>query len=238
MKLEAYLIILSIVILIAAGVFYIAKQTDSSQKATADKESGQLNLSGDNKSVNIKNNQSTITTMPQQPQNKTLSPPTMEIDQNKTYTAVLSTTAGEISIELNAKQTPKTVNNFIYLAKQGFYDGVIFHRVIRGFMIQGGDPTGTGAGGPGYQFADEPFEGDYTRGTVAMANAGHNTNGSQFFIMHGDQPLPKNYVIFGKVVAGMETVDKIAQAEVIASGSGEPSKPVDPVKIVSVKFTE
>jgi cyclophilin family peptidyl-prolyl cis-trans isomerase len=162
--------------------------------------------------------------------------PLMQIDQKKTYQAVLSTTEGDIIIDLNAKATPITVNNFVSLIKNGFYNGTIFHRVIDGFMIQGGDPEGTGRGGPGYRFDDEPFEGEYTRGTVAMANAGPNTNGSQFFIMHADKPLPKNYVIFGKVASGMDVVDKIATAQVKPGGEG--SSPVNPVKITSASVIE
>lgn len=141
-------------------------------------------------------------------------------------------------IALNAKQTPITVNNFVTLARGNFYDNTIFHRVIKGFMIQGGDPKGDGTGGPGYKFNDEPFTGDYTRGTVAMANAGPNTNGSQFFIMQQDNALPKNYVIFGKVVVGLDVVDKIADAPVESNGMGEQSKPVNPVKVLSVQITQ
>ena len=158
------------------------------------------------------------------------------INQAKKYTAVLHTTVGDIVIELNAKATPITANNFITLAKKNFYNGTIFHRVIEGFMIQGGDPKGDGTGGPGYTFADEPFAGDYNRGTVAMANAGPNTNGSQFFIMHQNYPLPKNYVIFGQVVKGMEVVDKIATAP--TESGGENSKPINPVKVTSVEIVE
>lgn len=172
----------------------------------------------------------------EQGQDETMKQPKMTIDKNKKYTAVMTTTEGDITIELNAKQTPVTVNNFVYLAKKKFYDNVIFHRVIKGFMIQGGDPTGTGSGGPGYRFADEKFDGEYTRGTVAMANAGPNTNGSQFFIMHKDNPLPKAYVIFGKVVKGMETVDAIADAPMQPGGEG--STPVNPTKILSVTIQE
>lgn len=166
--------------------------------------------------------------------------PTMktETDQKKTLSAVLHTSEGDIEIVFNSSATPKTVNNFVTLAKKNFYDNTIFHRVIKGFMIQGGDPTGTGSGGPGYKFADEPFEGSYTRGTVAMANAGPNTNGSQFFIMHADVPLPKNYVIFGHVTQGLDVVDKIATAKVVTSAMGEPSTPVNPVKIKSVDIVE
>src|ERR671939_701143 len=124
-------------------------------------------------------------------------PPAMEIDPNAEYSADLETSEGTIRIRLLARETPQTVNNFVFLARQGFYDGVIFHRVIDGFMIQTGDPTGTGRGGPGYRFADEPVNRRYTRGVVAMANAGPDTNGSQFFIVHGDDVrLPPNYTIF------------------------------------------
>jgi cyclophilin family peptidyl-prolyl cis-trans isomerase len=164
--------------------------------------------------------------------------PEMTIDKTKTYTALVETSEGTMSINLNAAETPITVNNFVSLAKKGFYENVIFHRVIKGFMIQGGDPTGTGSGGPGYKFDDEPFDGEYTRGTVAMANAGPNTNGSQFFIMHQDYALPKNYIIFGKVVEGLDTLDKIASAQVKASKYGELSSPLNPVKIVRVTITE
>ncbi len=160
------------------------------------------------------------------------------IDQNKKYTAKLKTSAGEIEIELNAKGTPVTANNFVFLAKKGFYNNTIFHRVIKGFMIQGGDPNGDGTGGPGYKFDDEPFTGEYLRGTMAMANAGPNTNGSQFFIMHADYPLPPNYVIFGKVTKGLDIVDKIAEAPVKMNNSGENSQPVSPVKILSVGIIE
>jgi cyclophilin family peptidyl-prolyl cis-trans isomerase len=169
---------------------------------------------------------------------KVMEKPAMTIDVNKKYTALLKTTAGDITIELNAADAPNTVNNFVYLARAKFYDGTIFHRTIKGFMIQGGDPEGTGMGGPGYKFDDEPFTGEYTRGTIAMANSGPNTNGSQFFIMHADYGLPKSYVIFGKVTKGLDVVDKIAEAPVSAGMSGENSTPVEPVKVESVTITE
>ncbi|TXI31552.1 MAG: peptidylprolyl isomerase [Niabella sp.] len=162
----------------------------------------------------------------------------MRIDKNKKYTAILKTTAGDMEIELNPSATPITVNNFVYLSQIGFYNDVIFHRTIKGFMIQGGDPTGTGSGGPAYKFDDEPFTGEYTRGTIAMANAGPNTNGSQFFIMHADYALPKNYVIFGKVTKGLDVLDKIAEAKVTMSDMGEMSKPESPVKILTVQVNE
>lgn len=154
------------------------------------------------------------------------------IKTGKTYTAKINTSAGEIVVELS-KDTPNTTNNFVFLAKEKFYDGVIFHRVIPGFMIQGGDPTGTGMGGPGYKFADEKFAGEYKRGTIAMANSGPNSNGSQFFIMHADYPLPPNYVIFGTTKTGLDVVDKIASGK-----TGPSDRPVAPVTIKSVEITE
>lgn len=166
--------------------------------------------------------------------NKKMNKPEMIVDQTKKYEATLRTTEGDIVISLNTKETPITANNFISLAQSKFYDNTIFHRAIDGFMVQGGDPRGDGTGGPGYQFDDEEFKGEYTRGTVAMANAGPDTNGSQFFIMHKDYGLQPNYVIFGKVISGIEVVDKIATAEVKSSFSGEMSKPVDPVSIKSI----
>ena len=175
--------------------------------------------------------------MIQEQEEKTLKFPGMQLDTSKMYRAVLSTTAGVITIALNAAETPATVNNFVYLAREGFYNQTVFHRIIKGFMIQGGDPKGDGTGGPGYRFDDEPFEGAYNRGIVAMANAGPNTNGSQFFIMHQDYPLPQNYVIFGEVVEGLEVVDKIAEALVKKSASGESSTPVSPVTVESVEIS-
>lgn len=145
-------------------------------------------------------------------------PPAMQIDTNKKYHAVIKTNKGDINVELNPAEAPQTVNNFVTLARDGFYDGVTFHRVVPGFVIQGGDPTGTGRGGPGYQFKDEPVRRPYKAGTLAMANAGPNTNGSQFFICLEDQPsLPPNYTIFGDVTSGMNVVRSIRQGDVIES---------------------
>ena len=162
------------------------------------------------------------------------SPPSMTIDPGASYTAVLNTSAGAITVELLPAEAPNTVNNFVFLARQGFYDNVIFHRTIPGFMIQGGDPTGSGGGGPGYTFADEPVQRPYARGVMAMANAGPNTNGSQFFLMHADYPLPPNYTIFGQTVAGIEAIDAIATAPTQPGGEG--SKPVNPAVIQSVEI--
>lgn len=156
----------------------------------------------------------------------------------KKVIVTMKTTQGTIVLELYKNKTPKTVDNFVKLAKKGFYNKTIFHRVIKGFMIQGGDPNGDGTGGPGYRFDDEQFDGSYTRGIIAMANAGPNTNGSQFFIMHEDYNLKKNYVIFGKVTKGLDVVDKIAESPVEANNQGEDSKPVNPVKVLSVTITE
>jgi cyclophilin family peptidyl-prolyl cis-trans isomerase len=161
------------------------------------------------------------------------SPPPLTVDATKKYTAKISTSAGDMTAELFPGDAPRTVNNFVFLARDGFYNGVIFHRVISGFMIQGGDPTGTGTGGPGYRFEDEPVSKRYTRGTLAMANAGPNTNGSQFFIMHADYGLPPNYTIFGKLTSGEDVVDAIANAP-----KNSNDRPNEPVTINSVEITE
>ena len=161
-------------------------------------------------------------------------PPELTIDLDKKYSATLDTNHGEIVMDLDAVRSPQAVNNFIFLAREGFYDDVIFHRVIEGFMIQGGDPTGTGTGGPGYRFRDEiEGAGSYGRGAVAMANAGPNTNGSQFFICHNDTGLPHSYTIFGKVTSGLEAVDAIAATETDRS-----DRPHDDVVINKVTISE
>ncbi len=137
--------------------------------------------------------------------------PKLTVDLDKSYTATIRTNLGDFTVALDRVQAPLAVNSWLFLAGDGFFDGVIFHRVVPGFVIQGGDPTGTGRGGPGYKFRDElEGPGKYSRGTVAMANAGPNTNGSQFFVCLDDVRLPHAYTIFGKVTSGMETVDAIA----------------------------
>ena len=144
------------------------------------------------------------------------SPPEMKIDINKTYMAKIETSKGIIELELYSEHAPKTVNNFVFLAREGFYDGISFHRVIGDFMIQGGDPTGTGGGGPGYSFEDEVEENPLTheKGVISMANAGPNTNGSQFFITHSPQPhLNGKHTVFGKVMTGQNVVDSIRQGD-------------------------
>jgi cyclophilin family peptidyl-prolyl cis-trans isomerase len=164
----------------------------------------------------------------------------MTIDPNTTYTATLETSHGPVEVELFPEDAPKTVNNFVNLAKEGFFDGTTFHRIVKGFVVQGGDPTGTGSGGPGFKFEDELVKRDYERGTVAMANAGPNTNGSQFFICLQDLrgSLPKNYTIFGKVTKGLENVDAMASVQVKRGPSGEPSSPVEPVTLEKVTISE
>lgn len=149
------------------------------------------------------------------------SPPEMQIDTDRTYRATLETGAGEIVVELYPEHAPKTVNNFLFLAREGFYDDTTFHRVVPNFVIQGGDPTGTGRGGPGYQFEDEvddnPLRHD-SAGILSMANAGPGTNGSQFFITHGPQPhLDGRHTVFGKVVEGRELLDRIEQGAALKS---------------------
>lgn len=145
-------------------------------------------------------------------------PPAMQIDPKRRYTATIEITRGTIVLELYPEYAPKTVNNFVFLANEGYYDGVSFHRVINDFMIQGGDPTGTGRGGPGYKFEDElkgnPLKHD--TGVIAMANAGPNTNGSQFFITHSPQPhLNGKHTVFGKVTQGQDVVDRVRQGDQI-----------------------
>ena len=143
-------------------------------------------------------------------------PPEMQIDPAKKYKAVIETSRGVIEVELSPQHAPKTVNNFVFLAKEGFYDDVSFHRVIKNFMIQGGDPTGTGRGGPGYKFEDELKENPlkHETGVISMANSGPNTNGSQFFITHSPQPhLNGRHTVFGKVMSGQDVVDAIQQGD-------------------------
>jgi cyclophilin family peptidyl-prolyl cis-trans isomerase len=160
----------------------------------------------------------------------------MVIDPAKRYTAEIDTSIGSMTVALDAAAAPATVNNFVFLARYHYYDGVIFHRIIRGFMCQGGDPTGTGRGGPGYKFADElPKPGRYEIGSLAMANAGPNTNGSQFFIVSGPSGvgLPPQYSLFGKVVKGL---DVVAAMEGVDTDRGD--RPKKDVVINSVTITE
>jgi cyclophilin family peptidyl-prolyl cis-trans isomerase len=161
--------------------------------------------------------------------------PPMIIDTDKTYTATMVTSKGTLEIVLDALGAPNTVNSFVFLARWHYYDGIVFHRIIPGFVLQGGDPTGTGAGGPGYKFKDElPKPGRYELGSLAMANAGPHTNGSQFFVISGSDGirLPPLYALFGKVVKGLDVVETI---NAIGTPSG---KPREDVVIESVTITE
>ncbi len=178
------------------------------------------------------------------PKGKYTAYPEMTIDTNKSYTAKIATSAGDIDIELFAKDAPKAVNSFVFLAKDHFYDGLTFHRVVKDFMIQTGDPQGTGVGGPGYSFEDELNNGHaYEPGVVAMANSGKNTNGSQFFIGSGEdvrnlKNVPK-FTIFGKVTKGMDVVEKIAASPVEANSlTGDKDKPVTPQTIKTITIEE
>ncbi len=157
------------------------------------------------------------------------SPPAMEIDTNTIYRTTITTPKGTIVMDLDPRIAPQTVNNFVALARQGYYDGLTFHRVEPGFVIQGGCPEGSGRGGPGYKFADEPVQGEYVVGAVAMANAGPDTNGSQFFICLSDLSggrLPKQYNLFGQVVEGIDAVQATTRGDVMESVVIE-ERPID-----------
>ena len=160
----------------------------------------------------------------------------LAIDPEKSYQAEIVTNHGTMTAFLHAKDAPKTVNNFVNLARYHYYDGIIFHRIIREFMIQGGDPTGTGRGGPGYRFEDElPAPGKYKIGSLAMANAGPNTNGSQFFIVSGAHgvTLPPQYSLFGQLIAGEDVLDAIQKVP-----TGAQDRPKDDVIIETITITE
>lgn len=204
------------IIILAGGLWWINSHQDDLPK---------VNMNEEQKSHEVKNLQWSAA-------------PAIAIDVNKKYLAELTTSQGVMKFELLAAETPRTVNNFVFLARQGFYENTFFHRVIKDFMIQGGDPTGTGTGGPGYRFADEPVTWEYTKGILAMANAGPNTNGSQFFIMHGDVPLPKDYTIFGQLAEGEAVLDQIANTPTRDNGAGEKSEPLTKTYIESVRIVE
>jgi len=166
---------------------------------------------------------------------KQYSAPAMTIDPTKKYTAAIDTTEGVITVELDPTIAPQHVNSFVFLAREGFYNGVIFHRVIPGFMIQGGDPTGTGTGGPGYRVKAEFNKKKHTRGVISAARSSDpNSAGSQFFLMHADSPhLDGQYSAFGQAVSGLEVIDKIAKAP-----RDRNDRPNNPAKINSITITE
>jgi cyclophilin family peptidyl-prolyl cis-trans isomerase len=168
-------------------------------------------------------------------------PPPQTIDTSHAYTATLATSCGDIVIALDPAEAPVTVNNFVFLARQGFYNGLTFHRVVAGFVIQGGDPTGTGSGDAGYAFDDELPDDGYPTGSVAMANSGPNTNGSQFFIVTGDGSLlPNDYSRFGKVTSGLDVAKRIEGFADPNADPGDPAtqKPTQPIYIYKVTITE
>lgn len=160
-------------------------------------------------------------------------PPVMQIDVNKTYMATIQTSLGDLEVELFAKEAPTAVNNFVFLARERFYDGIVFHRIVKGFMVQTGDPTGTGTGGPGYRFADEPVTRPYTLGILAYANSGPNTQGSQFFICSaaecGGLDQYPHYTQFGRVVGGLDVLDRLQSVETKNRRMGNQLEQSDPV---------
>ena len=173
-------------------------------------------LSGCSPAAGEPSEEDSMTSQKSSSNNRWSNPPEMQIDPGKVYVATIETDRGPIVLELYPEHAPKTVNNFVFLAGEGFYDGLKFHRVIANFMVQGGDPTGTGAGGPGYKFEDEVRDNPLKHGTgvISMANAGPNTNGSQFFITHGPQPhLDGKHTVFGQVIEGQDVVDAIQQGD-------------------------
>lgn len=208
-----------------------------SQTDKIEPETNNLDQLSGNSNQNTQQDSNSLPTTPPQPtmNSKKISKPEMIIDTAKNYTAVISTNLGEIKIRLYADDTPLTVNNFVYLAKNDFYNDVIFHRVIKDFMIQGGDPTGTGRGGPGYKFADENSSHSLVKGSVAMANSGPNTNGSQFFIVTADSTpwLDGKHTNFGEVIAGMDVVEKIEQTQ-----TGAQDRPLEPIVIENIEIIE
>lgn len=224
--------ILGLFLLLAASLHFISTSNDSSA-ALNDKRTEQR-VEIDNSAV-VKEEAG---------KKQYANPPEMTIDVNKSYQARFKTNKGDFTVELYAKAAPKTVNNFVFLAREGFYDDIVFHRIIKTFMVQTGDPTGTGTGGPGYQFEDElSSQYTYEPGIVAMANAGPDTNGSQFFICTGEDSKSldqfPNYTIFGRVTDGMDTVLKIADTRVERSKTtGEESQPVEKVIIESIIISE
>ena len=160
--------------------------------------------------------------------------PPAALPAGETRTVVIATAKGSITIKIEADLGPLAAGNFVALAECGYFDGIVFHRLMPGFVIQGGDPTGTGSGGPGYEFPNDPVDVPYARGVVAMANAGRDTNGSQFFIVLADAGLDPDYSVFGRVTAGMETVDTIAA---MPNGGGQAGTALEPVAMDSVTVT-
>lgn len=214
-------IILIIAFALLAGIFWFTQKKDNNpaNDSTTQQQSNQ------EKQNPFKNAINENTASPEEVALKTMKtytkvPDKLPLAQIEASEAKIKTVKGEIIFKFFA-DAPQAASNFIFLAKDGFYDGLTFHRREEGFVIQGGDPSGDGTGGPGYKFNDEPVSRDYKRGIVAMANSGPNTNGSQFFIMLADTPLPKQYTIFGEVTSGLEVVDRISVGDVMEKVSVE-----------------
>ena len=165
-------------------------------------------------------------------------PPAMTVNPRGAYQAVLSTNHGPMVFRLLPAEAPAAVNSFLFLARERFYEGLWFHRILEGFLIQGGDPTATGSGGTGYTFMDEPVTRDYVRGTLATANARPNTNSSQFLIIHKDAGLPRRYTIFGLLVEGFDVLDRLAATPVAEGPTGEVSRPLEPAVIERIEILE
>lgn len=256
MKIEVFAFIAGIIVFFAMlGAFYFLLDSNSfnanSGSLTPTPAEDRLGVLGDQDEL-IKVPQNPIAEQqqaqapPPSPTPVKKSPPEMLINTEKKYSAVLETSEGNITLELYADKTPQTVNNFIHLARTDFYDGTTFHRIMKDFMIQGGDPKGDGTGGPGYTVPAEIKEDlKHERGAISMARLGDTVNpqkassGSQFFIMHkATTQLDGEYTVFGKVTSGLDIVDKIAEQEVSESASGEMSKPVSPVKVTNIKIIE
>lgn len=220
------IVVVVLLVVIGAGIYFYQMESEtvetSQQAAVVSPTGGTLQVT-----ETPVTEESSINNQPVPAQDKNMNKVTIE------------TNFGKIVLELYPKDAPKAVENFVTLAQKGFYNNLIFHRVISGFMIQGGDPTGTGRGGPGYQFADEldpntaSYKAGYRKGVLAMANSGPNTNGSQFFIMLADYPLQHDYTIFGRVVSGQEAVDQIGRVKTDAD-----DKPIAPVIMKSVTVGE
>jgi cyclophilin family peptidyl-prolyl cis-trans isomerase len=234
------------VVVIAAGVLLAAVNSGDDKKVTTTGSQGEKGAKSTSSSTTATTVSAAVAAVtcddrkpdpPKADRPTFTAPPPMTIDPAKKYTATFDTSCGKIVAELDAKNAPKTTNNFVFLARKGFYDGLTFHRVAKDFVIQGGDPQGTGTGGPGYQFEDEPPKDDYEIGSLAMANSGPNTNGSQFFIVTGPNgtSLPHNYSKFGKVTAGVEVAQKM---ETFLPEGKTDSTPTRPLYMFKVEITE
>ncbi len=227
---------LAIVLAVLAAALFGGKDDKKTTSATDSSTTTSSGPAGSTTTVDqaaLAKVQCNDTKPPENPNRPTFKePPPMTIDQAKKYTATMETSCGKITIDLDPKAAPKTVNSFVFLAKQKYFDGLTFHRVVKDFVIQGGDPQGTGQGGPGYEFEDELPQEPYKIGSLAMANSGANTNGSQFFIVTGNEgvQLPAKYNLFGQVTSGVDVAQKL---ETFASDdpSGKPSRPIYILKV-------